>query len=236
MLAMAGGDEENAMSYDDFRFLALDELRRLLGLIERDAVERLVELLSAAPRIYVVGAGRSGLVMRGFAMRLMHLGRCAFVVGEPITPALRSGDLLIAGSGSGATESLVVLCEKAKRLGATLALVTTARDSSIGRIADLIVEIPAETPKREERAAVPERATGSVPGVKAAEARRAEVGGSRARTDETDLAAHKVVSTQPMAALFEQALWLLLDSIILVLMERSRTRPEEMFSRHANLE
>jgi len=198
------------MSYDDVRFLALGELRELLGLIEREPVERLVRLLSAAPRVYTVGAGRSGLAMRGFAMRLMHLGMSSFVVGEPITPALRSGDLLVAGSGTGATESLVVMCEKAKRLGAPLALVTTSRDTPIGRIADLTVEIPVS------RSGDSESARGHTAG--------ANQGGGR------------VVSRQPMATLFEQALWLLLDSTIVMLMEQSHASSEEMFARHANLE
>jgi len=216
------------MSYDDVRFLALGELRELIGMIERDPVERLVDFLSIAPRVYVVGAGRSGLAMRGFAMRLMHLGMSAFVVGEPTTPALRSGDLLVAGSGSGATESLVVMCEKAKGLGAGLALVTTARDSSLGRIANLVVEIPAATPKRVARAAAPERAGERA---SAAEADADSVRGGAAAADQG-----RVTSRQPMAALFEQALWLVLDSIILMLMERSRMSSEEMFARHANLE
>ena len=189
------------MSYDDVRFLALGELRELLGLIEQEPVERLVRLLSAAPRVYAVGAGRSGLAMRGFAMRLMHLGMSAFIVGEPTTPPLRSGDLLVAGSGTGATGSLVVICEKAKRLGATLALVTASSESPIGLIADLTVEIPA--------------------GGTGADARHAD---------------GRVVSRQPMATLFEQALWLLLDSVILMLMEQSHASSEEMFARHANLE
>ena len=48
-----------------------------------------------ARRIYVMGAGRSGLVAKGFAMRLMHLGFQSYVVGETITPALQKGDVIV---------------------------------------------------------------------------------------------------------------------------------------------
>jgi len=43
-----------------------------------------------AKRIYVTGAGRSGLIARAFAMRLLHLGFDVFVVGETVTPAIPS--------------------------------------------------------------------------------------------------------------------------------------------------
>jgi 6-phospho-3-hexuloisomerase len=46
----------------------------------------------------------------------------------------------------------------------------------------------------------------------------------------------QVDSVQPMGSLFEQCLLLLSDIIILLLMDRQRISPEEMFARHANLE
>ncbi len=239
------------MSYDDVRFLAVDELRELFGRIDGAPLERLVALLAEAPRIFLLGAGRSGLVMRGFAMRLMHLGRSAHVVGEATTPALRSGDLLVIGSGSGATASLRAVCDRAKGLGAVIALVTTARQSPIGRLAELIVEIPATTPKGSPSSAVAgpsEEGPTSTPAGSPAPP-RAFLGPSaqasayaetaheaEAPGAESPRAVGGVVSCQPMASLFEQALWLLLDTIILLLMERIHTSSEEMFSRHANLE
>ena len=43
-------------------------------------------------------------------------------------------------------------------------------------------------------------------------------------------------STQPMGSLFEQSLFILLDCLILLLMERRNLTSEQMFARHANLE
>lgn len=43
-------------------------------------------------------------------------------------------------------------------------------------------------------------------------------------------------SVQPRGSLFEQGLWLLLDSVVLILMERLGISPETLLERHANVE
>ncbi|NLO77568.1 MAG: 6-phospho-3-hexuloisomerase, partial [Methanomicrobiales archaeon] len=55
--------------------------------LSNESVGQFIDELVGAERIYVMGAGRSGLVAKGFAMRLMHLGMHSYVVGETITPA-----------------------------------------------------------------------------------------------------------------------------------------------------
>ncbi|MEO2871981.1 6-phospho-3-hexuloisomerase [Lacticaseibacillus paracasei] len=106
-----------------------------------------------ANRIFIGGAGRSGFAGRGFAMRLMHLGLHAYFVGETTTPSIGEGDLLVIGSGSGSTGSLVVDAKKAKAVGAKLATVTIYPTAEIGSLADAIIAIPGETPKNETGAA-----------------------------------------------------------------------------------
>ena len=59
-----------------------------------------------ARTVFVAGSGRSGLAMRSFAMRLIHLGLSAHVVGETTTPRITDRDLLLIGSGSGSTPGL----------------------------------------------------------------------------------------------------------------------------------
>lgn len=102
-----------------------------LGRLDAVAVERLLDELRAARRIFVLGEGRSGLVMRMFAMRLMHLGFAAHVVGETTTPAIAPGDLLLACSGSGETPVTCLLAEKAIAAGARLAAITAAPSSRL---------------------------------------------------------------------------------------------------------
>jgi 6-phospho-3-hexuloisomerase len=116
------------------------------GVSEREA-ELLLDRLQKAERIFCAGAGRSGLMVRAFAMRLMQMGLECFVVGETITPAIGRGDLLLVGSGSGETPGLLHMAEKARNIGAEVALVTARRDSSVGKHADLNVFLPGTTAK-----------------------------------------------------------------------------------------
>ena len=125
----------------------MDELRRTLNWISCDEVEALIREVIVARRIFVAGAGRSGLVMRSFAMRLAQLGLTVHVVGETTSPPVRPGDLLLIGSGSGVTYRLVHYAGKAAETGARVAVATAVPDSSAARLADAVVVIPAPTPK-----------------------------------------------------------------------------------------
>jgi 6-phospho-3-hexuloisomerase len=116
--------------------------------------DRLAESILQSDRIFLAGMGRSGLIMRSFAMRLMHMGLEAHVVGETTTPAIGQGDLLLIGSGSGETESLLAMARKARKLGIGVALITILPGSSIGTEAELIVQIPATTAKSSQPSAV----------------------------------------------------------------------------------
>lgn len=126
------------------QFLAevIEELHRSADFIAEDEAEKLVHAILESEKIFVAGAGRSGLMIRAFAMRLMQMGFDAFVVGETVTPNLDKNDLLIVGSGSGETKSLSFMAEKAKSLGAAVAVVTIFPESTIGRLSDIVVKMP----------------------------------------------------------------------------------------------
>jgi len=121
----------------------LEELSRAVQAVDEASVNALIAQIVRADRILVAGAGRSGLMMRAFAMRLMHLGFNAYVVGETVTPGLGENGLLIIGSGSGETKSLVAMAEKARAIGASVAAITIHPGSTIGELAHTIVQIPA---------------------------------------------------------------------------------------------
>lgn len=121
----------------------LKEIDTTLSSLNQEELDQLIDKIVEANRIFVAGSGRSLMMIRGLAMRLMHTGFTAYVVGETVTPAIESGDLLIIASGSGTTGTLTVNAEKAKDAGADLALITTNRDSTIGNKADYVVEVKA---------------------------------------------------------------------------------------------
>jgi len=123
------------------------ELDRALSSVDSAECEKLADLILGSGKIFCAGAGRSGFMMKSFAMRLMHMGFESYVAGETVTPNIGPGGLLIIGSGSGETGSLVSMAEKAKKLGAGLALVTISPESPIGGLAGITIMIPAPTPK-----------------------------------------------------------------------------------------
>jgi 6-phospho-3-hexuloisomerase len=122
----------------------VNELNQTIERISVDEAEKLVNLILESKKIFVAGAGRSGFMAKSFAMRMMHMGLDAFVVGETVTPSLEKGDILIIASGSGETKSLVSMADKAKSLDATVAVVTITPESTIGKISDVAVKIPAK--------------------------------------------------------------------------------------------
>lgn len=127
----------------------LGELTENAKKISADEMEQFAEALLKAKRIFVAGAGRSGCVIRAFANRLMHLGFQVYVVGDITTTAIAPGDVLVIGSGSGSTESLVHMAKKVKKLGASIVTVTIHPEAYIGSVSDAYICIPGTSPLSE---------------------------------------------------------------------------------------
>lgn len=123
--------------------MILAENIKLAEQIDFDNAARIIPLIQHAERIFLVGAGRSGLALHASAMRLMHFGLSVFVVGETTTPAIRQGDLLIAASGSGTTSTIVRAAEKAVAAGAKVAALSTTTHSPLADLAALVCILPA---------------------------------------------------------------------------------------------
>ena len=123
----------------------IKELQQTLALIQDEEAEQLVNKILEAKKIFVAGAGRSGLMGKSFVMRMMHIGLDPYIVGETVTPNLEQDDIFIVGSGSGETKTLVSMVEKAKNIGATVVAVTIFPESTIGQLADITIEIPAQS-------------------------------------------------------------------------------------------
>ncbi len=130
----------------------LADVGRTLRQVDAGEVEAMAPALLSAQRIFLAGKGRTGLQMRAFAMRLMHLGLRVHVVDDVTTPALGAGDLLLIGSSSGRTGSLLRYAETVGATGARLATLTGNLDSPIAAAADFRVYIPASNFKADARA------------------------------------------------------------------------------------
>ncbi|AZZ53604.1 6-phospho-3-hexuloisomerase [Rathayibacter festucae] len=119
------------------------EVSKATAALTTDRLEPVAELLADAERVFVHGAGRSGLALRMTAMRLMHLGLVVHVVGDVTTPAIREGDVLLTASGSGTTGGIVRAAQSAVDAGARVAAITTAAGSPLAELASAVVIVPA---------------------------------------------------------------------------------------------
>jgi len=182
----------------------------VLSDVDLSAVEEMVNKLIDArdknKKVLVVGAGRSGLVGKAFAMRLMHLGFNVYVLGETITPSFGEKDLIIVISGSGSTNIPVTVADVANKLRSQVIAVTSYPDSPLGKIADLVVKITG----REQVALENEYLTRQLLG--------------------------KHESFAPMGTLFEDSCLIFLDAIISELMARLEITESELESKHATVE
>jgi len=121
----------------------LAEVAACVRQVSAESLAQAGMLIESASRIFVAGAGRSGLCMRALGMRLTHIGKTVYVVGETTTPAIAAVDLLIIGSGSGWTAGLLAIVAQARHHGAIVLLFTTDATSPLAEQADYRVVIPA---------------------------------------------------------------------------------------------
>jgi len=186
----------------------LEGVKNAVTGINQAEVEKMIDWILKAKdhRILVIGAGRSGLVGKSFAMRLMHLGFNVYVLGETITPAIGKGDLIIAISGSGTTKLVTTASEIGKDVGAKIIAVTSFPDSPLGRIADHVVQIKGRSKAFRE----PDYFLRQITGV------------------------HEPLA--PLGTIFEVSAMVFLDSLVVELMKRLGKTEEELRARHATIE
>ena len=118
-----------------------DRVTAALDRLDPAALERAVEILSRAPQIFVYGAGRSGIIGRAFAMRLVQAGLRAYVIGESVTPIVRSGDAVFLLSGQGESNTSIQTANIVRREGAELIVLTGRATSKIAHTATHLISL-----------------------------------------------------------------------------------------------
>ncbi|WP_136618813.1 MULTISPECIES: SIS domain-containing protein [Mesorhizobium] len=177
---------------------ALAELGSVLARVDESRIDAACKMLAGARQIVVYGCGREVLQVKGFAMRLYHLGLPVSVVGDMSTPPLGPGDVFLASSGPGETSTVLTLMQVAHDAGATNLLLTAQAESSAAQRADFTLLIPAQTMANDQGA--------------------------------------QKTSVLPMGSVFEGALFLLFEVMVLKLKELIGASPEAMRARHTNME
>lgn len=183
-----------------------DNIKNVSDSIDEENINEMMDILMNSSNVFVVGLGRSGLVGKAFAMRLMHLGISVYVVGETITPAIHDDDCLLAISGSGETSYIVNTANAAKARDATVLAVTSYSESTLGKLADIIVPIKGRTKIDIEKSYI-----------------KRQIGGE-----------HQ--SLTPLGTLFELSTLVFLDGLIAELMQKMHKTEADMKKKHNVLE
>jgi len=131
--------------FEEYAEVVLSELRNSLRAIDGTSAYELAKTIMNANSVFAIGVGRVFLSLQAFVKRLNHLGIAAHCVGSINEPALRSGDLLVVGSGSGESIIPVTIARKAKQLGAKIVHIGSNPHGSMHEFADIMVCIPVTT-------------------------------------------------------------------------------------------
>tara|TARA_B000000475_G_scaffold147750_1_gene118961 strand:+ start:165 stop:764 length:600 start_codon:yes stop_codon:yes gene_type:complete len=188
--------------------LIVSEISNILSNISVRQTENLINQIISANRIFLVAIGRVNLSLQCFGKRLSHLGFKVELVGSLTEKPATKKDLLIVASGSG--ESIVPLhiTKKAKKIGCKILHITSAKKSSIRKIANYVVELNAPTKKTKQRI----------------------------KESLSDSASKTKISIQPMSTLFDQALHIYGDIVSVQIIEKLRLKKINLWKYHANLE
>ncbi len=127
----------------------LNEISSVIKKVNPKQIEVLISEISSANKIVVCGAGRVGMAIRGFGMRLGHMGLNAYTIGDSTVPSIGKGDLFIVASGSGETQTIYELTKIAKKNNATVFAITGNPKSRIGELSDSMIQLeaPSKTKK-----------------------------------------------------------------------------------------
>ncbi len=188
--------------------LVTDQINNFISSLDHATTNSFVEALLESNRIFIMGSGRSGLVARAFAMRLMHLGLTVYVIGETTTPSVSEDDMVVAISGSGETNAIVSLGKVAKeKIGCRLATVTSNPDSTMGRLSDIIIKVPGRAQDEKQMQGYLERHM-----------------------------LGEYLQLMPLGTAFEINSLVYLDAVIAELMYRMGVSDADMRKRHATIE
>ena len=132
--------------YSNARVSVIAELDKTLASIDPGQLERLRDEILKANQVFFVGVGRVMLSLQSICKRLAHLGIKSHYVGEITEPAITKDDLLIVGSGSGASLFPLGIAKKARAAAnCRIVHIGSNPNSEMKDIADFMVRIPVRT-------------------------------------------------------------------------------------------
>ncbi|MGQ4890913.1 MAG: SIS domain-containing protein [Candidatus Njordarchaeia archaeon] len=136
---------------DDSYRMITDIIEDHLGKIEKkyvDPIIKTVDLLAKAKEekryVHITGAGRSKIAGEIFGELLKNLGINVSIIGETLSKPVREGDVVIAVSSSGWTNTTLFAVEQSIKLGAKVIGFTASKGSKLDRLSDITILIPGK--------------------------------------------------------------------------------------------
>ena len=100
-----------------------------------------IDRILDSKKIFIYGVGRSGLVGKAFAIRLVQLGLRVFFIGETITPIVEPDDFVIVISKTGQTMSAIQTANIVGRVGANVAVITAKDTSKLAHASSILITL-----------------------------------------------------------------------------------------------
>ncbi|HIJ17666.1 MAG TPA: SIS domain-containing protein [Thermoplasmata archaeon] len=116
---------------------------------EIEGTDEFVDAIIGARKVFIYGVGRSGLIAKAFAIRLVQMGLEVYFVGETVTPIVEEGHLVIIVSHTGETMSAVQTANIVRRVGARVITITANAHSKLASASNVVILI--HPPKDDDR-------------------------------------------------------------------------------------
>ncbi|WP_227939531.1 MurR/RpiR family transcriptional regulator [Alkalihalobacillus deserti] len=117
--------------------------------INVEQMEKAVQLITKAERIFFFGQGLSGTIAEDGAHKFMRLGGTVLAVKDPHYQAIYTGqmtedDVVIAISHSGETVNIIEVVHMAQSNDATVIMITSNEHTTLAKMADILLLTQAQ--------------------------------------------------------------------------------------------
>ena len=195
-------------TYNKFAKMIVEEHDAVFQKLDMGQLKDFLDAIIAAKHVFVYGTGREGISMRGFAMRLAHLGKPTFWLMDDTTIGMHEGDLFILADGRGDVGIHRRIVEQASASGARIAMITGLPEGYRAKnYADQILFVHSTVYL-----------------------------GDTSKNPDAVKQQDVVPTEQPMGNQFEQHLYLLMDIIAILLKDEMGLTYADMEARHRNVE
>lgn len=134
---------KNKMRSDD------DTIKQTFQLLHKDNLQKAIECLKQAEKIYLFGISASAICCTDFAQKLSRIGIDVICYNDvhmqlAATSHIRPCDVALAVSYSGHTKEVNIAMKQAKKAGARTIAITQISNTPLQKLADILLYLPTQ--------------------------------------------------------------------------------------------